>query len=221
MAIRVSKRRIALESVPLHLSKSASIASAATVDLSTATGNLVHITGSTGPITSFGTVSAGTSIVVIFDSTPTITYNASTMILNTGGADYTCTAGDRAVLFSEGSGIWVVNLIKKDGTSLVSSGGSSAGSVDVAASRTLLSTDDGKTLNITATSDITLTVPTGLPTGFGCALYQSTSGAATVSASGVTIVAATSGNTKTGGQGKISALVQTSTNTYSFSGGTA
>jgi hypothetical protein len=159
---------------------------------------------------------------LIFDSTPTITYNASTMILNSGASDYTCVAGDRAVLVSEGAGSWVVNFIKKDGTSIVSSGGgSSSGTVNVSSSRTLLSSDDGKTLNITGSSAVTLTVPTGLPAGFGCAIFQSSTGAATVSASGTTIVASTSGQFSTGGTGKITALVQTATNTYSFSGGTA
>src|SRR5690349_628474 len=57
------------------------IASAATVDLSTATGTNVHITGSTGPITSFGTAAAGVERTLIFDSTPTITHNATSLIL--------------------------------------------------------------------------------------------------------------------------------------------
>lgn len=219
MAIRVSKNRVVLENIPLNLSKSGSIASASTVNLATATGNLIHISGSTGPITSFGTVPAGTMFTLIFDSTPTINFNATTMILNTGTSNYTCAAGDRAMLLSEGGGNWVVSIIKKDGTSTTS--GASAGTVDVASSRSLASSDDGKTLNITATTDITLTVPTGLPAGFGCAIFQSTTGAAAFSASSTTIVPATSGNTKTGGAGKIASLIQTSTNTYSLSGGTA
>lgn len=221
MPVRVSKNRVALEGIPLQLSRATSIASASTVNLATATGNFLHVTGSTGPITSFGTVPAGTMFTLVFDSTPTITHNASTMIINSGGSNYTCIAGDRAVLVSEGAGSWVVNIIKKDGTSLVSSGTSNAGTVNVASSRTILSSDDGKTLNITSASAVTLTVPSGLPTGFGCAIYQSSTGAATVSGSGATIVASTSSQLSTGGVGKIAALVQTNTNAYSFSGGTA
>src|SRR5260221_5878434 len=63
----------------------ASIASAATVDLSTSTGGYVTITGSTGPITSFGTVSAGIRRKLLFTGTPTITHNATTRIPPTGG----------------------------------------------------------------------------------------------------------------------------------------
>jgi hypothetical protein len=221
MAIRVSRNRVAIEDIPLNLSKGNSIASAATINLATATGNFLHITGSTGPITSFGIVPAGTMFTLVFDGTPTINYNASTMILNSGVSNYTCTGGDRAILLSEGSGNWVVSIIKRDGTSIVSSGGSSGGTVDVASSRALSAGDDGKTLNITAGSDITLTVPAGLPNGFGCAVYQSAGGAAIFSPSGATITPATSGNTKTGGLGKIVSLVQTSNNAYSLSGGTA
>lgn len=222
MALRVSKNRIALESIPLHLAKSANIASAATVNLATATGNMIHISGTSGPITSLGVTPAGSMFLIIFDSTPTINFNSTSMILNTGGVNYTAIAGDRAIALSEGAGNWIINIIKKDGNSVVvSSGGSNAGTIDVAASRTLLSTDDGKTLNITSSAAITLTVPTGLSAGFACAIYQSSTGAATVLASGVTITPATPGNTKTGGAGKITALVQTSNNAYSFSGGTA
>lgn len=216
MPVRVSKNRVALENIPLHLSRAGSIASSSTVNLALATGNFLHVTGSVGPITSFGVVPAGTMFTLIFDATPTISFNASTMILNTGGLDYACVAGDRAILLSEGGGNWIVSFIKKDGKSV-----SSGGTLDVTASRSLSSSDDGKTLNVTAGANITLTVPSGLPQGFGCAVFQASTGAATFTASGTTIIPATTGNTKTGGQGKIIALIQTSTNTYSLSGGTA
>lgn len=220
MAIRVSKNRVALENIPFHQAKAVSLASGSTVDLSTASGNLVHITGSAGPIASFGTVPAGSMFTVIFDSTPTVTYNATSLVLNTGGTSFTASAGDRAMLLSEGGGNWIVSVIKKDGTSLVGSS-SSSGIVSVAASRALSASDDGKTVTITASSDVTLTVPAGLPAGFGCAIYQSASGAAIVIGSGATVTPNTTGHTKTGGSGKITALVQTATNAYSFSGGTA
>lgn len=57
------------------------MASAATVNLANATGNSLHITGSTGPITSFGTVAASVIFTLIFDSTPTITHHATSLIL--------------------------------------------------------------------------------------------------------------------------------------------
>src|SRR5437899_5670649 len=83
----------------------ASIASAATVDLSTSTGGYVTITGSTGPITSFGTVSAGIRRRLLFTGTPTITHNATSNILPTGG-NIVVVAGDTCEVMSEGSGNW-------------------------------------------------------------------------------------------------------------------
>jgi len=83
----------------------ASIASAATVDLSTSTGGYVTITGSTGPITSFGTVSAGIRRRLLFTGTPTITYNATSMITPTA-ASIVVVAGDTCEVISEGSGNW-------------------------------------------------------------------------------------------------------------------
>ena len=85
----------------------ANIASAATVDLSTATGGFIHITGNTGPITSFGTVAAGGEYTLVFDSTPTITYNATSMILPSA-ADIVAEAGDVMRVKSEGAGNWKV-----------------------------------------------------------------------------------------------------------------
>lgn len=85
--------------------KGSDIASATTVDLSTATGNYVHITGSTGPITSFGTVSAGIRFLLVFDSTPTITHNGTSLILP-GTANIVAEAGDSAEVVSLGAGNW-------------------------------------------------------------------------------------------------------------------
>ena len=85
--------------------KGADIASAATIDLSTATGNYVHITGSTGPVTSLGTVAAGLRYLLVFDSTPTLTHSGTALILPTG-ANIVAAAGDRAEFVSLGSGNW-------------------------------------------------------------------------------------------------------------------
>lgn len=217
MTVRLTETSVTLESVPLKLAKSANIASAATVNLAAATGNLVHVTGSAGPITSFGTVPAGAMFTLVFDATPTIAYNATTTRINSGVGNYVCRAGDRAVLLSEGNGSWLVNIIRVDGTSVAS--GSTPKTIS--SSRSLNAADDGKVLTVTAASGITLTVPSGLPDGFGCSIFQASSGAATLSASGVTITPSTVGHNKTGGQGKISALVQVAANSYSFCGGTA
>jgi hypothetical protein len=99
--------------------RGSSIASAASIDLGAATGNSVHITGSTGPITSLGTAAAGVERHVIFDSTPTLTHNATSLILP-GGANITAAAGDSARFVSEGSGNWkCLTYTKADGTPVV------------------------------------------------------------------------------------------------------
>lgn len=82
--------------------KGADIVSAATINLTTATGNLVHVTGSTGPITAI-TIPSGAERTVVFDSTPTITHHATTLILP-GGANITAAAGDSMIVRGDGSG---------------------------------------------------------------------------------------------------------------------
>lgn len=80
------------------------MASAATVDLSTADGYYVTISGTT-TITSFGTESAGISYLLRFSGALTLTYNATSLILP-GGVNITTAAGDMVLMVSEGSGNW-------------------------------------------------------------------------------------------------------------------
>lgn len=62
----------------LNMAKGTAIASAATTDIWAANGNLVHVTGTTGPITSFGTApQAGAWRLVIFDGVVAITRDGS------------------------------------------------------------------------------------------------------------------------------------------------
>lgn len=84
--------------------KGSNIASAATVNIAAATGAYVHITGSTGPITSLGTPpDAGRKVMVVCDSTPTFTHHATNLILP-GGDNYTAVAGDVLEFISEATG---------------------------------------------------------------------------------------------------------------------
>ncbi len=83
---------------------SSNIASAATTDLSTATGLYVAISGTT-TITAFGTEAAGVIRILKFLGILTLTYNATSVILP-GSANITTAAGDIAVFVSEGSGNW-------------------------------------------------------------------------------------------------------------------
>lgn len=85
--------------------KGASIASAATINLANATGDMLHVTGSTGPVTSLGTVADGKRFTLEFDSTPTLTHHATNLILP-GGANITAAAGDTACFVSNGGGAW-------------------------------------------------------------------------------------------------------------------
>ena len=87
----------------VNLAAGADIASAATVDLSTATGNSPRITGTTP--TSAVTMTAGQNMVVVADGAWPLTYHATTNKLNTGGANYTCAAGDSVYYYKDLSGV--------------------------------------------------------------------------------------------------------------------
>jgi hypothetical protein len=90
----------------IYEARSSALASAATTDLSTASGNYVHITGTT-TITSFGTCSPGSRFVLVFDGVLTLTYNATSLIIP-GAANKTTAAGDACMIISEGSGNWKI-----------------------------------------------------------------------------------------------------------------
>lgn len=89
--------------------KGADIASAATVDLSAATGNGVHITGTTA-ITAV-TLGSGMWRQVIFDGILTLTHHATNNNLP-GGANITTAAGDRALYWSDGTTVYCVQYQK-------------------------------------------------------------------------------------------------------------
>jgi hypothetical protein len=109
-----------------NLSKGSNIASASTTNIATATGNFVHITGTT-TITALGTAQAGAQRIVVFDGALTLTHNATSLILPTG-SNITTAAGDTGLLISEGSGNWkCVAYQKVDGTALAGGGGSLTG----------------------------------------------------------------------------------------------
>jgi predicted ribosome-associated RNA-binding protein Tma20 len=100
--------------------KGADIASAATVDLATVTGDFVDITGTT-TITALGTVTAGIQKVLRFNGALTFTHNGTSLILP-GGGNITTASGDIAIVRSLGSGNWVcINYTKADGTSVATS----------------------------------------------------------------------------------------------------
>lgn len=148
--------------------KGADIVSAATTDLGAVEGLFHDITGNTGPITSFGTVSAGIWKVIKFESTPTITHNATSMILP-GGVDFTAAAGDMLMATSEGSGNWRVNWIRRaNGVPVVGTqtantvfAGPTSGAAAAPTFRALVGAESGmqlletKTISNSATVDFT------------------------------------------------------------------
>ncbi len=124
MPIRISKNRVSLENIPLNEAKGADIASAGTVNLDSATGNLVHITGTT-TITAI-TLSSGYERTVVFDGALTLTHNATTLILP-GNANITTASGDRAVFRGDGSGnTRCISYTKASGTAVVGSANKNA-----------------------------------------------------------------------------------------------
>lgn len=86
------------------LKKGTDIASATTTDLSTATGNVVDITGTT-TIDALGTVDSGTVFMLRFVSGLTLTYNVTSMILP-GAVNLSVLAGDVCEFISLGGGNW-------------------------------------------------------------------------------------------------------------------
>lgn len=100
--------------------KGADIASAATINLTTATGNLVHITGTT-TITAI-TIPSGAERTLVFDGVLTLTHNATTLILP-NAANITTAAGDVVVVRGDGSGnARVVSYQRSNGDSVRGSG---------------------------------------------------------------------------------------------------
>lgn len=149
----------------LNEAKGTNIASAATTDIGAATGNLVHVTGTT-TITAFGTVQAGSRREVVFDGILTLTHHATSLILPTA-ANITTAAGDCAEFISEGSGNWrCTSYNRADGTSLGGAPGSvtsvngDTGAVVVLAPIIVACSDEATALT-TGTAKVTFRMPYG------------------------------------------------------------
>lgn len=87
------------------------IASAATLDLTARTGNIVRITGTT--TTTAVTLANGDQVWCYAVAAWPLTYNATTMPLP-GGKDYTCVAGDIVVFTKDGNGTISVRISNKN-----------------------------------------------------------------------------------------------------------
>lgn len=102
---------------PLY-AQGAAVASASTVNLDTATGDYVHITGTTA-ITAI-TLAQGQTRKLVFDDALTFTNGASLIL--PGAANITTAAGDSAVVVGEASSVVrCISYARAAGTSVVSS----------------------------------------------------------------------------------------------------
>lgn len=81
--------------------KGTDIASAATINLDTASGNFVHVTGAT-TITAI-TLASGAERTVVFDGALTLTHNATSLILP-GARNILTSAGDSMLVRGDGAG---------------------------------------------------------------------------------------------------------------------
>lgn len=110
---------ITMSGKSLWFAEGADVASAADCNIWTTDGNTVHVTGTT-TISDWGTApQAGAMKLVIFDGALQLTYDATTNKLNTNGANYTTTAGDRALVYAESTTSYVVSIIPLDGEAVV------------------------------------------------------------------------------------------------------
>lgn len=91
--------------------KGADIASAGTINLTTATGNYVHVTGTT-TITAI-TIPIGAERTVIFDGALTLTHGAG--LLLPGAANITTASNDRMIVRGDTAGALIVDYIKASG----------------------------------------------------------------------------------------------------------
>lgn len=96
--------------------KGADIASAATINLTTATGNAVHVTGTTQ--IDAVTLGSGMWRLVIFDGILTLAHSATANNLP-GGANITTAANDRALYWSDGTTVYCAAYNKASGKATV------------------------------------------------------------------------------------------------------
>ena len=162
--------------------------SGATVDLNTATGNYLHISG-TGTINSFGTCPAGSRFILMFEAAATLTYNATSLIIP-GEANKTTAAGDCCMIVSEGSGNWrIVGYF-------AISGGGGGGSVTGVTATTPLASSGG------TAPDISITQADAITDG-----YLSSTDWNTFNNKGSGTITALTGDVTASGSGSVAATI--------------
>jgi len=188
------------------------LTSASTVNLNSATGNYIHISGSAA-IYDFGTCPAGARFILMFEAAATLMYDATSLIIP-GGSNKTVVAGDCCMIVSEGSGNWrIVGYFTASGAGggtvtlvsgtapIVSSGGTTpaisipkaSASVDGYLDNTDFATFNGKQDALTLTTTGTSGASTLIGSTLNIPQYSGGGGG------GVTSVGATSPITSSGG----------------------
>ena len=125
----------------LDMVKGADIASAGTLNLTTATGNGVHVTGTT-TITAV-TLGSGMWRLVVFDGALTLTHHATNNNLP-GGANITTAAGDRALYWADGTTVYCAIYMKANGKPIAgASGAITSSDFTMSTARILLRTTAG------------------------------------------------------------------------------
>jgi len=95
------------------------IASAATIDLTAATGNLINITGTT-PTTAF-IINPGQAFLLVPSASWPLVFNSTGLRIN-GGEDYTCIVNDRVYVYKTLNNVIYVDIIRDNGQPLSTSG---------------------------------------------------------------------------------------------------
>lgn len=102
----------------LNANQGANIASAATTDIASATGEFVYVTGTT-TITALGTAQAGTLRSVVFSGILKLT--SSVNILLPGSVDIYTAANDIIQFRSLGAGVWILSQFIRSSANIIAS----------------------------------------------------------------------------------------------------
>ena len=189
-------------------------------------------TGPTGPQGETGIVSVtnsgGDGSIAYNSSTKVITYTGPSSIETrahfSAGTGVTLTDGTIAV----GQAIGTTDDVTfADGNftgNVTSSGGSISGfdaslNDQTGTTYSLVSADNGKVITLNNSNGITLTVPSGLGSGFNCLIIQKGTGQIFISASGTTLINR-QGHTKTAGQYAVVSIVNIGNDTIILGGDT-
>lgn len=144
----------------VNFAKGTSIASATTTSIGNATGNVIHVTGTTS-IADFGTApQAGTTRLVIFDGALNLQHNTSLINLP-GSTSITTAAGDWALAVADTTTQWYVPFYQKVSGAPVAGAVTSVATADLATGGPITSTG---TVTVTAATQADMETATSTTT---------------------------------------------------------